>query len=389
MKRLIFIIFVSVFFISCGSSNSSDSRSKNVNFDNSQKDFLYNLFKTEYLWADEVQNIDYSSFTEAQDMINAFRNEKDKWSYSETIEEYENWQNQKTKGFGCYAKKAQIYRMKFNSPCEKSGLKRGDIVKKINGQKISNKVYYKARNNIGVESIFTINRNGNILNIKITPKYYKFKTVKYQIFNANNNVKIAHLIFDSFTASSDDELEEAFDSFKKNNVEELIVDLRYNGGGRLSIASLLLDKIAGLNHAGELQAKLKWNNNYTNKNYNYYFDDEVDANALNLSRVFFLTTRKTASASEMVINSLKPYMEVKLIGERTRGKPVGMRPRKKNGLIYFLINFKVVNVNNKGDYFNGIGVDCTVSDEYLYPRDSKQDALFKSTLNYIETGSCI
>ncbi len=386
MKKLIVAIFVSMFFIACGSGGSS-GESRDTSFNDGQKEFLYKLFKTEYLWADETEDKSYEGFTKPKDMIRAFRNKNDKWSYAQTIDEYEDWQSQKTQGFGCYGRNAKIYKMRFSSPCEKAGLKRGDKILKINGEEFSNKVYYKVQNNIGVKSIFTIKRNNDVLNIEITPRVYKFKTVKYQVLN-QNNTKIGHLIFDSFTSDSIDELEKAFTYFKANNVEELIIDLRYNGGGSLNTASILLDKIAGLNNAGKIQAKLKWNDNYTNKNYNRYFDDEVDDNALDLNRVFFLTTEDSASASEMVINSLKPYMDVLVIGEKTHGKPVGMRGRKKAGLIYWLINFRVLNANDEGNYFDGINTDCSVLDEYLYSRSNKNDALFKSALNYIENGRC-
>ncbi len=392
MKNIILTIIVSLTLISCGggggeSGNSSSSNSYDTTFNKSQRDFLYSLFKTEYLWADKVEEADYDNYTNAQTMIDAFSNEKDKWSYYETIKENENWQNQRAAGFGCYFKNTKIYKIKFNSPCEKAGLKRGDIVKKIDGEDGNFKLYNEAENNIGIESIFTIERNGLEQNIAITPEYYTFKAVKYQIIPLNGQ-KIGHLIFDSFTSASIDELEDAFNFFKDSNVDELIIDLRYNDGGSLATASILLDKIAGYNNENSLQAHLKWNNNYSVNDEYYYFEE--DNNSLNsISRVYFLTTNRTASASEMIINSLKPYLnDVVLIGSKTHGKPVGMKGRQKNGLIYWLINFSIYNANDEGDYFNGLDVTCSVQDEYNYPRTDNRDALFKKALFHIENGTC-
>ncbi len=391
MKKILLITIISLAFISCGEwgeeSNSNTKQNSNSTvFNKAQKNFLYNLFNSEYLWANEVEYQDYSNFTNPQDMIRAFKNSKDKWSYYETIEENDDREKQKDQGFGCYARKAKIYRMRFNSPCELAGLKRGDIIKQINGKDISNDVYYSAEAKIGVEAIFSIQRGNNMLNIKITPKYYKFKTVKHQVFNLHGQ-KIAYLIFDSFTSASIDELENAFDFFKANNVDELIIDLRYNGGGSLATASILLDKIAGDNNENRLQYYLKWNSDYSRKNERYYF--EKDDNSLNLNKIYFLTTENTASASEIVINALKPYLDdVILIGSKTHGKPVGMRGRKKNGLIYWLINFAVYNANDESEYFQGLDVTCNVQDKYDYSRNNTNDALLKKALYYIKTGNC-
>ncbi len=387
MKKILLSIVIGLFFASCGGVEESNaSNSQDTTFDKVQKDFLYNLFKTEYLWANKIRYQNYDDFVDPQNMIKAFRNKKDKWSYYETITEYEDRKEQKAKGFGCYYKGKKIYKIKFDSPCEKAGLKRGDILEKINKEKASSKSYKEAQNNIGIESIFTIYRKGEMLNIKITPEYYKFKTVKHQILNLYGK-KVGHMIFDSFTSSSIDELEDAFDSFKNNHIDELIIDLRYNGGGSLATASILLDKIAGYNYENHLQAYLKWNNDYSSNDEGYYF--EKDANSLNLNKIYFLTTENTASASEMVINSLKPYLnDVILIGSKTHGKPVGMRGRKKNGLIYWLINFSVYNANDESEYFQGLDVTCNVQDKYDYSRNNTNDDLLKKALYYIKTGNC-
>ena len=109
---------------------------------------------------------------------------------------------------------------------------------------------------------------------------------------------------------------------------------------------------------------------------------------LDLSRVIFLTSYYSASASETVINGLKPYMDVKLIGYTTHGKPVGMSGRLFNNHIYWLINFSVYNVNNEGDFYNGIDVDCPVNDNINFSRTDTNENLLKEALYYIGNDSC-
>lgn len=388
MKKLLLVPIVTILLIGCGGGGGSSTPEKSTVFDESQKSFLYNLLQTEYLWYDQVSDdVNYSVYQEPQEMINALKySTYDKWSYSETIKEYEDGSGQISEGFGCYYSGNKIKTMKINSPCYNSGLKRGDIVTKVNYQNATSEIYNAAQENLGVQSIFTIDRDGQELNVQITPLKYNYINTKSQVFTRTNGTKVGHMIFNEFSSTSADEVDEAFTYFKNNNIDELIIDLRYNSGGSLTTASILLDKIAGYNNEDAVQAYSKWNQNNSDKNSIYYF--EKDNNSIDLNRVFFLTTDTTASASEISINNLKPYMDVKVIGSKTRGKPVGMRGRDKEGLIYWLINFSIYNVNNEGDFYNGINVDCSTIDNIDFERTDENGDMLSEALYYIDNGTC-
>lgn len=388
MKKLLLVPIVTILLIGCGGGGGSSTPEKSTVFDESQKSFLYNLLQTEYLWYDQVSDdVNYSVYQEPQEMINALKySTYDKWSYSETIKEYEDGSGQISEGFGCYYSGNKIKTMKIKSPCYNSGLKRGDIVTKVNYQNATSEIYNAAQENLGVQSIFTIDRDGQELNVQITPLKYNYINTKSQVFTRTNGTKVGHMIFNEFSSTSADEVDEAFTYFKNNNIDELIIDLRYNSGGSLTTASILLDKIAGYNNEDAVQAYSKWNQNNSDKNSIYYF--EKDNNSIDLNRVFFLTTDTTASASEISINNLKPYMDVKVIGSKTRGKPVGMRGRDKEGLIYWLINFSIYNVNNEGDFYNGINVDCSTIDNIDFERTDENGDMLSEALYYIDNGTC-
>ncbi len=388
MKKLLLIPIVTILLIGCGGGGGSSTQKKSTVFDESQKSFLYNLFQTEYLWYNQVaDNVDYSIYQKPKEMIDALKySTYDKWSYSQTIKEYEDSSGQISEGFGCYYFGNKIKTMKINSPCYNAGLKRGDIVTKVNYKNATSTIYNEAQENLDIQSVFTIERDGQELNISITPSKYTYKNTKTQILTRVNGTKVGHMLFNKFTSTSADEVDEAFTYFKNNHIDELIIDLRYNSGGSLLTASILLDKIAGYNNENSVQAYLRWNQNNSDKNSIYYF--EKDNNSINLSRVFFLTTEATASASEMIINSLKPYIDVKIIGSKTSGKPVGMRGRDKEGLIYWLINFSVYNANNEGDFYNGINVDCSTIDNIDFERTDENGNMLSEALYYIDNGTC-
>ena len=386
LLNIINICILSLLLSSCGGGGSSSGDS--TPFDEDQKNFLYNLFQTEYLWSEQVPTLDPSQFNSAESMIDALKySTYDKWSYSETLEEYTNRSEQKTQGFGCSYNNITISKIEFYSPCYNAGLKRGDKVIKIDNKDATSETYTAAQNNLNVEALFTVIRGSQELDIAITPLVYNYKASIAGVITKSDGTKIGHLLLDEFTSSSADEIDDTFTYFKNSSIDELIVDLRYNGGGSLNTASILMDKIAAYNNHDLVQMHLKWNdaNTHEDSYYRFYKDD----NSINLSRVFFLTTYATASASEMTINGLKPFIDVKVIGSKTRGKPVGMRGKTNKDLIYWLINFSVYNSNDLGEYYNGIDVDCYVSDTYDFERINENDPILGKALYYIDNGTCI
>lgn len=163
-----------------------------------------------------------------------------------------------------------------------------------------------------------------------------------------NNVNIGYLMYNGFNQNFDSELNNAFGEFKSAGVSELVLDLRYNGGGSVQTAAYLGSMVTG-QYNGEIYSKLFYNENLSNNDRNYLFTNSIEdigaINSLNLSKIYVLTTnRRTASASELIINSLKPYIEVVVIGENTVGKTQASRT------IYDSPDFSFENVNQGHTY---------------------------------------
>ena len=135
-----------------------------------------------------------------------------------------------------------------------------------------------------------------------------------------NNVKIGYLMYNGFVADFDDELESAFAEFQTQGVDQLIVDLRYNRGGETSSAIKLASMITG-QFSGEVFAKTQHNDKLSSYNEDYLF--EATAAQLKMDRLYVISSEDTASASELLINGLSPYIDVIVIGDDTTGKNVG------------------------------------------------------------------
>ena len=151
--------------------------------------------------------------------------------------------------------------------------------------------------------------------------------------------KIGYLLYNQFSSSFDGELNAAFANFQSENITDLIIDLRYNGGGSVTTASYLGAMVTG-QFNGQLYSKEQWNskvmnaldasvfeNNFTNQiinkdqNQNIILQEPI--NSLNLNRVYFITSGSSASASELVMNSLSSYIDVSSVGKKTIGKVQG------------------------------------------------------------------
>jgi hypothetical protein len=400
---LILSLSLSLVLNSCGSGGGGGNILSTIDsvinegvkdgFSLEEKEFLHQLFLTEYLWFEQVPaNINYAKYIEPQAMIDGLRvDPPDLWSFTMTQEEYENYNNQKTAGFGFgYRSDFTIYLVRINAPVYDL-LYRGDQILEVNGEAVTSTLIKEASQNLNTSSTFTVLRDGFETDVTVTPREYTFNVSLGEII-IQGTKKIGYLRYDSFTESSVAEFETIFTTFHNANIDELVIDIRYNGGGSVATTSALLDNINNA-YPGQRQMYLDWNFNYQQNNSPYTFEDAdlQDGNELTMSRVFFLTTKGSASASEAVISALVPYLKAEniiTVGDVTHGKPVGMTGRTYGLNYYFLINFFVRNNAAETTSFEGIPVTCAAEDDITHLLGDANETMFKTALSYIETGVC-
>ncbi len=391
-----FLLVLLLLLSGCGgsSSRSSQQTSAPQNFTLDEKIFVHELFQTEYLWFDRVTpEIDYENYTTPQSLVDALKvTPPDRWSFAITAQEYEAYTSQQTGGFGFgYVEGYRIYTTLLGSPAD-GKLQRGDTILKINGEPASYEAIQAASRQFGTPARFTIDRHGTILDISVTPSTYHYRVTEPKVISYGGHT-VGYLRYDAFSGSSVTELENAFSTFKNAAVDRLVVDLRYNGGGDVAVASILLDNITNA-HPGSTQFYLDWNENNKDKNSYYTFEEQgmQDGNELTMQQVIFLVTADTASASEAVISALKPYLgahSVITIGTPTHGKNVGMEGRSYGNDYYFLINFYVKNAQGGTTPFSGIPPTCSAPDDLEHLRGDPEERMFKTALHYIVSGSCL
>ena len=380
-------IFTLLLLVACGGGSSSATK----HFSQEEKNFLYHLFHTEYLWYDQVKTESEHPYTIPLSMVESLRvNPPDKWSFTMTKKEWENYSRQKTQGFGfSYTREYRIIVVLIDSPVYNK-LQRGDVILEIDGKPVTQSAIKDASLRLDTPVTFKIHRGASERTVTVTPRIYTHKVTLSKIIPYQGKT-IGYLRYDAFTGSSPSEIEEAFTQFHRNNIDELVIDLRYNGGGSVDTAKVLLDNITDA-YPGERLIYLDWNNRYKAYNENYNFAQKSQGNnELTMNRVYFLTTKHSASASELVISALKPYLgesNVITIGNNTHGKPVGMSARVYGENYYFLINFRVKNDDGVSTSFDGIPATCYAKDDIGHLMGDPHEAMLASALYYIIHNEC-
>ncbi len=369
------------------------------------RDSLHYIMKTYYYWYDLMPLINKDDYSNPYDLLDAMRyTESDRWSFVADYDEFLDEMEGTFVGHGIRVslsedKKARIAQIYNNSPLYAEGVRRGWIIKTINGYDLAaillandNAAYNTAfgEPKAGVVNNFVFeNPEGTTKNISSTKQSFTINSVI--LFDTiwldkQGTKKAGHLVFESFILPSQQELQTAFSFFRANNVTDLILDLRYNSGGYLDIAQQLASYIGGSSLAGKTFAMLQYNKKLQGANVTYSF--RTSPYSISLPRVVVITSRLTASASEAVMNGLAPHITVASVGDTTNGKPVGMNGWPCGEKYYFWpITFKLVNSTGFGDYYEGFAPNQTATDDVAHDFNDRKEKCLSEAILYLQTGS--
>jgi carboxyl-terminal processing protease len=406
MKKIFFLLSILI-------ALSYSCKKKTVEPDNTltpamARDSLYYIMKDWYYWYDKpeasaVTSTNKGNYDDPYILLEAMRHkELDRWSFVADYDEFVAEMQGTFVGHGFRigvdpAGKARISMIYNKSALYSEGVRRGWIVKTINGTDIApiliagDAAEYTrviGPSKAGITNIFVFTKpDGQDVTISSTKSSFTQNTVLLSETLQLTTGPTGHIVFESFITPSSDELATAFAEFKANGINNLILDLRYNSGGYLYIAQTLASYIGGDGLQGSTFAKLQYNNQHpTMENSSFLFIKTPYS--LALPKIVVITTRSTASASEAVMNGLKPFATVISIGDTTNGKPAGMNGWDV-GQKYFMwpITFKMVNSQNQGEYFAGIAPDKIAPDDITRDFNDKEELCLKEAIKYIETGS--
>ncbi|GFD77212.1 peptidase S41 [Tenacibaculum sp. KUL118] len=398
-----------------------------------------------YLWYDEVDDNDPESFSVLAYFDQLKTNEltpsgtpKDNFHFSQDTADYnELSQSGISSGFGLswefgsttVPRELIVRFTEPGSPAALANVPRGAKVVGINGVDFVNDNTQQGVDTIndglfpddaGTTTNFRFELiDGTTLSVDITSDDISVRPVQNVKVLDTENGKAGYFQFNSFIVTAQEDLIDAFDRFVEENVTELFMDLRYNGGGRLALASQLSYMVAGPNQTNNaIFETLRFNDKSPTTNPvtgetirpTPFYSNVIDYNAglltdtllpsLSLTRVYVISTDATCSASEAVMNALRGIdVEVVQIGSTTCGKPYGFYPTDNCGETYFTIQFQGVNNKGFGDYADGFmptttpNFDfelpgCEVEDDFTASLGDVNEGMLSAALEYAATGSC-
>ena len=439
--RFLYLVILLIFLLFSGCNSSHGKKSSTVVVDENQstqtkvqnqkifgavqppeectlinrKKFVYDVMHDTYLWADETKEVDYTDdqrYPDEETLLDDLRNPRDRFSFIMDLKAYNDFfEAGKNVGFGIFfeplvedinssAQRVDALALLLvypGSPADKAGLKRSDMIVALDNRTIDEiyhdetlfNYYFETSEPITVQ--FHLERSDSKeANVSVTKAEYNVKSVIKTSVSEVAGRKVGYLLFQSFVGSSEQELNTAFAQFQQEDIDDLVLDLRYNGGGYVYIARQLASLVGGWYSSGKIFNQTLFNRKYSRYNsvtYFYYYLFRQ----LTLPRLYVITTGMTCSASELVINSLRASavgVEVIQIGTPTCGKPYAMIGDPYCDKYLLPVQMKNTNADGTGDYVDGLAPVCKSKDDYLHDfADPKEDS-FAQALYYIENERC-
>jgi carboxyl-terminal processing protease len=278
------------------------------------------------------------------------------------------------------------------SPADNGGLARGQQVVTLNSRTVAD-----IQNNEGINAFFDDNETVDfevqpIVGASFVSTISKAVVTippipQWRIIDSGGGRNVGYLELSTFISTADPVFDTVFQDFRSANVNDVIIDLRYNGGGLVSTAELLGDYLGGSVAGNLVFSSTEFNaDRATQNNSTDLF--ELLGNSISLSRLVVVATQGTASASELVTNGMIPHVDVAIVGDRTFGKPVGQIGLEFCDKILRPTSFKLANADGDGDYFDGLPVDCAAADDLNVAVGDDLDPNMIAAMGYINTGAC-
>jgi carboxyl-terminal processing protease len=274
-----------------------------------------------------------------------------------------------------------------------AGLSRGDRIVEINRQAVATLI---ANNQIhsafgasdeGVEvDIAFITTAGASRSARIVKRPYTIPTLSHTRVYTAGGKRVGYIFLRNFVEPSFEALDAAFATLASERIDDLVLDLRYNGGGLVEVAQHVASYIGGVRTEGQIFGEYFHNDKQAALNRILRFEKKPAVAPFD--RLIVITAGWSASASELVINSLRPFMPVILIGERTYGKPVGQRVFTFCDKALAPVSFVLRNANGEGDFFGGFAPTCSAADDVNFQLGDPNEASLKEALVFAATGAC-
>lgn len=394
---MLLLLMVALTGCSSGGSNSNsggDTACSNTG----QKQFVLDAMRDVYLWNDLLPaSVDINAHATPEALLAFLTSFQplDDFSFINTAAADSAFFGEgQFEGFGFSSRFETADDLRFTrvfsgSPAALAGFERGQRVVALDGRTVAE---IEAAEGLGVvfgqsPLEFTIRRlDDSEYIVSVTQDVVTINPLpQWRVIDTGNGM-VGYVELATFISTADPVFDTVFADFLQAGVNDVIIDLRYNGGGLVSTTELLGDYFGGDVADGLIFSKTLFNANNAASNRTEFF--QRLGNSMSLSRLVVVATANTASASELITNSMEPHVEVTIVGGTTFGKPVGQVGLEFCEKILRPTAFETVNADDVGDYFGGLPADCSAADDLTIPVGDDTDPNVVTALEFLATGAC-
>ncbi len=360
-----------------------------------------------YFWASTMPVLDAANFSTPAQALAALRVTQDRYSFIEPAASFNAFFGAgQTVGFGIgytvvTTNGASELVVRYTQPASNAaagGMRRGDRILAIDGESITQLVTENRLDSAfgaleaGVRRVFRLQRGPTSQDLPLEKSVYSisssFGSAIFAPPVSASPRRVAYLHLFTFTSLAETDWQAALASLQAQGFDDLIVDLRDNGGGRVSSANLVGSTMAA-NQVGQPSVRLQFNSQQTSANTAYQFF--ATSPQLTPVRLVWLTSERTCSAAEQLIHMLEPArtgLQTARVGATTCGKPVGFTPPTIGSNVYNIVTFQSANRAELASYFTGLTPTCSISDPVSFAYGDANDPLIATALQWLATGAC-
>ena len=408
MRKLI-CITLAVFVSACSSSGDGGDAGFTLDScsNSDQKRFVRDVMRDWYLWNDLLPaNISIGDFDSPEELLaflttfspdDGSGQPVDRFSFITTAAADAAFLGEgQFEGFGFISRfiAADDLRLAVvyaDGPAGMGGLARGQRILELNGRTIAEIQAAEGVNAVFDTSPvdFTLREpDGNEFTVSIAQGVVTIDPVPLlRIIDAGGGRNVGYFRLAQFISTAEPEFDTIFSALIAAGVNDLIIDLRYNGGGLVSTTEELADYLGGDIAENLTFSETRFNADKAASNNRTAFFSRL-GNSLSLSRLAVISNSGSASASEMIPNGMDPHVDVVYVGSATSGKPVGQIGLEFCEKVIRPTAFQLFNADGFGDYFDGLGPDCPAADDLNIPMGDDTDPNVIAALSYFDTGSC-
>lgn len=354
--------------------------------------FAQALVRDQYLWREEVSDGARVGATSAHSLIEARRHYRDGWSTAMPVASDLRREAVDARGYGFHTRTDAAGRVRVTdvvagSPAHAAGVRRGDVVRSVDSFAMDRLRDAAAARSGDAVRLELVAPDGAVREVTLGRGRYGVSSVAAAAVVEAGGRKVGYVALRHFNGATRVEFERAALRLRGRGIDDLVLDLRLNGGGSLHVAGHVASAIAGRVADGRTFLRFVHNERHRDSDREAVFH-APGWGGLGFARLFVITSAETCSAAEALVHGLAPYLQVITIGGTTCGKPVGFQVVRYGELSYWVITFRDVNARGEGDYFDGLAPTCAAADDLDRPLGDPAEASFKAALHYARFGRC-